>query len=47
MVDAVAEPPRLRRATKPTWGSQQRRLQGKAVRGAVKAGRGKVQDGSA
>ena len=42
LVDAVAEPPRLRRATKPTWGSQQRRLQGKAVRSAVKAGRGKL-----
>lgn len=42
LVDAVAEPPRARRATKPTWGSQQRRLQGKAVRSAVKAGRGPV-----
>ncbi len=42
MVDAVAEPPRPRRATQPTWGSQQRRLQGKAVRSAVKAGRGKL-----
>ena len=42
LVDEVAEPPRLRRATKPTWGSQQRRLQGKAVRSAVKAGRGKL-----
>jgi ribosome-associated protein len=42
LVDAVAEAPRTRRATKPTWGSQQRRLQGKAVRGAVKAGRGRI-----
>ena len=42
LVDSVAEPPRPRRATKPTWGSQQRRLQGKAVRGQVKALRGKV-----
>jgi ribosome-associated protein len=42
LVDSVAEPPRPRRATKPTWGSQQRRLQGKAVRGAVKAGRGRL-----
>ena len=32
----------LRRATKPTYGSKQRRLQGKAQRGQVKAGRGKV-----
>jgi ribosome-associated protein len=42
LVDSVAEPPRPRRATKPTWGSQQRRLEGKAVRGAVKAGRGRL-----
>ncbi len=42
LVDAVAVAPRTRRATKPTWGSQQRRLQGKAVRGAVKAGRGRI-----
>jgi ribosome-associated protein len=45
MVDAAAHVPRVRRATKPTFGSKQRRLQGKAVRSAVKAGRGKVQDG--
>jgi ribosome-associated protein len=42
LVDSVAEPPRVRRATRPTYGSQQRRLEGKAVRGQVKAGRGKV-----
>lgn len=47
LVDAVAAPPRPRRATRPTWGSQQRRLQGKAVRSAVKAGRGKLRDGGA
>lgn len=47
MVDAVAQPPRRRRPTQPTWGSQQRRLAGKAVRSAVKAGRGKVHDGAA
>jgi ribosome-associated protein len=34
--------PRVRRATKPTFGSKQRRLAGKAQRGEVKAGRGKV-----
>jgi len=33
-----------RRATKPTYGSKQRRLQTKALRGEVKAGRGKVID---
>jgi ribosome-associated protein len=33
-----------RRATKPTYGSKQRRLQGKAIRSQVKAGRGRVQE---
>ena len=42
LVDSVAEPPRVRRATKPTYGSRQRRLEGKAVRSQVKAGRGRV-----
>ena len=32
----------VRRPTKPTYGSKQRRLQGKAVRAEVKAGRRKV-----
>jgi len=31
-----------RRPTKPTRGSQQRRLDGKQKRGAIKAGRGRV-----
>jgi len=44
MVDAAATPPRPRRATKPTYGSKQRRLEGKAVRAQVKAGRGRVHD---
>jgi ribosome-associated protein len=42
LVNSVAEPPRVRRATKPTYGSRQRRLEGKAVRSQVKAGRGRV-----
>jgi len=42
MVDEAATPPSLRRATKPTYGSKQRRLEGKAVRSQVKAGRGRV-----
>ncbi len=42
MVDDAATPPLARRATKPTYGSRQRRLEGKAVRAVVKAGRGKV-----
>ena len=45
LVDSVTEPPRTRRATRPTYGSQQRRLQGKAVRSQVKAGRGRVSGG--
>ena len=42
LVDAVAVPPKPRRATKPTYGSKQRRLEGKGIRAVVKAGRGKV-----
>ncbi len=42
MVDAATVQPKARRATKPTYGSQQRRLAGKAVRAEVKAGRGRV-----
>jgi len=34
----------VRRPTKPTYGSKQRRLQGKAIRSEVKANRGKVQE---
>ena len=44
IVDVVAAPPRVRRATKPTYGSQQRRLQGKSQRGEVKRLRGAVRD---
>ena len=44
LVDAVAVPPRVRRATKPTYGSKQRRLEGKSQRAQVKATRGKVSD---
>ena len=46
LVSQVAEPPRVRRATKPTLGSQKRRLEGKAQRGQTKALRGRVRDGS-
>lgn len=42
MVDAATHQPPVRRATKPTYGSKQRRLEGKAVRAEVKAGRGRV-----
>lgn len=42
LVAKAAFVPRKRKATKPTWGSQQRRLQGKSMRSDVKALRGKV-----
>ncbi len=42
LVNSVATPPRQRRATKPTYGSKQRRLEGKSQRAQVKASRGKV-----
>ena len=43
LVDSVEKPPLVRRPTRPTWGSKQRRLEGKSVRSAIKAGRGKVE----
>ena len=42
LVASVATPPRVRRPTKPTYGSKQRRLEGKNARGEVKSLRGKV-----
>jgi ribosome-associated protein len=44
MVDSVARPPRVRKATKPTYGSKQRRLEGKSQRSQTKAMRGKPND---
>ena len=44
LVDSIATPPRVRRATKPTFGSKQRRLEGKSQRSQVKAARGKVNE---
>ena len=44
LVQSVAQPPRTRRATKPTYGSRQRRLETKSQRGETKALRGKVRD---
>lgn len=41
LVEAFAPPPPPRRPTKPTRGSQQRRLQDKSARGQVKRGRGR------
>ncbi|AWU94016.1 alternative ribosome rescue aminoacyl-tRNA hydrolase ArfB [Azospirillum ramasamyi] len=42
--DAAAPPPPPRRPTKPTKGSKERRLEGKAKRSEVKKMRGNVQD---
>jgi len=44
MVDAAAVVPVERRPTKPTKGSQRRRVENKVQRGQIKAGRRKVSD---
>lgn len=43
LVEAAATVQRPRRATKPTYGSQKRRLESKVKRGAIKQGRGKIE----
>lgn len=44
LVNSVAVPPRVRKPTKPTFGSRQRRLDGKVQRGQIKALRSRVLD---
>jgi len=44
---ALLPPPPPRRATRPTRGSQQRRLDAKKQRGTTKSGRGQVRDDQA
>jgi ribosome-associated protein len=44
IVDAVALPPKPRRATRPTRASKLRRLEGKSQRGEIKSLRGRVKD---
>ena len=44
LVNSVAMPPKMRRPTKPTYGSKQRRLEGKSQRSETKALRGRVTD---
>ncbi len=44
LVNSVARPPKIRHATKPTFGSKQRRLEGKRKLSAVKALRGRPGD---
>jgi ribosome-associated protein len=41
VIDSVAAPAKNRRATKPTFASKQRRLEGKSLRSDIKAGRSK------
>ena len=45
MVDAASHVPRVRRPTRPTKGSQRRRVDSKVKRGRIKASRGKPIDG--
>jgi ribosome-associated protein len=42
LVNSVARPPLVRRATRPTLGSQRRRVEGKVQRGQIKSLRRKV-----
>jgi ribosome-associated protein len=42
LVNSVAVPPRIRKPTKPTYGSKQRRLEGKSLRSQTKVLRGRV-----
>lgn len=44
LVDSAAAPRQVRRATKPTWASRQKRLEGKAQRSGIKSLRGRVRD---
>jgi ribosome-associated protein len=44
LVATVALPPRVRRPTKPTYGSKQRRLEGKSLRSEVKSQRRRVDE---
>ncbi len=44
LIASVAQQPKPRKATRPTRGSQQRRLEGKVQRGEVKRLRGKVDE---
>jgi ribosome-associated protein len=44
LVDGVAVPPRVRRPTRPSYGSKQRRLAGKSQRAEIKSLRGPVRD---
>lgn len=45
LIAKAAVAPVRRRATKPSAGAKERRLEGKAVRSGIKAGRGRIRDG--
>jgi ribosome-associated protein len=44
VIDKASHIPKARKPTKPSFGSKQRRLEGKAQRSSVKSGRKKVQE---
>jgi ribosome-associated protein len=44
IVEEASQVPEVRRPTKPTYASKQRRLQGKSIRSEVKAGRRKIDE---
>ena len=44
VIDSVATPPKPRRATKPSYGAKQRRLEGKSQRSEIKSSRSRVGD---
>ncbi len=46
LVNSVARAPKTRRATQPTYGARQRRLEGKSQRSRTKALRGRVRGGT-
>ena len=43
-IEQASQVPKRRKPTKPTFGSRQRRLEGKAQRSSVKSGRAKVNE---
>lgn len=44
LVEQASQVQAVRKPTKPTYGSRQRRLEGKAIRSQIKAGRGRVEE---
>ncbi len=44
LIDSVARAPKVRRASKPSYGAKLRRLKAKSIRSDIKAGRGKANE---